>query len=72
MLLGTFHTQKPVDTRWLVRSTLVHSLSDESIHQSTERFKSVPPGTSWLFGKYAAAAELGAWMPLMIEEKNEG
>ena len=34
-----------------MRSTLVHSLSDDSIHKTVQQFQKVPAGSSWLIGK---------------------
>lgn len=38
------------NTRWLVRSTLLKSLSDKSIHKTIDVFRKCQPGASWLFG----------------------
>lgn len=37
------------NSRWLIRSTLLSSLTDEAAHASVDLFKTVPAGTSWLF-----------------------
>jgi hypothetical protein len=43
------------DTRWLVRSTLLASLTDEAIHSTVQKFAKVPAGSSWLFENAAGA-----------------
>lgn len=37
------------NTRWVVRSTLLKSLSDKSIHKTVDVFRKCQPGASWLF-----------------------
>ena len=46
------------DSRWLVRSTLLLSLSDESIHETIKKFVNVPLGSSWLIGETSASDAL--------------
>ena len=50
--------QTHAKSRWTIRADLLHSLTDECIHESTRRFSTMPEQTAWLFESAGAAPAL--------------